>query len=74
MLPSWVYTFIAVGVTSVWLLANLIDLARGVAVDAQLHFLMGAVVGATVGVQALDRRHRAEDEKQEADDAGGDSG
>jgi hypothetical protein len=56
MLPTWVYTFVAVGVTMVWLVANIVAVIRGDQVDAQLHVLMGAVVGGTIGVQALERR------------------
>lgn len=66
MLPPWVYTFVAVGVTSVWLVANVVALVNGAQVDAQLHFLMGAVVGGTIGAQALERRKAAEERDKDA--------
>jgi hypothetical protein len=70
VLPPWVYTFVAVGVTTVWLIANVVAVVRGVPVDAQLHFLMGGVVGGTIGAQAIERRRAKEIE----DDPGSDNG
>jgi len=66
-LPSWIYTLVAGSVTFVWVVANVVALVQGTHVDAQLHFLMGAVVGGTVGAQALERRRTAE--KEASDDA-----
>lgn len=69
MLPAWVYTFIAVGVTVVWLAANIVALLQGTRVDGQLHVLMGAVVGAAFGGHALARR-RVENERVVAQNEG----
>jgi hypothetical protein len=74
VLPPWVYTFVAVGVTSVWLIANFVAILHGTTVDAQLHFLMGAVVGGTVGAQALERRSAAEKARRVESDLDGDAG
>lgn len=70
MLPTWVYTFVAVGVTGVWLLANIVAVINGNSVDSQLHILMGAVVGGTIGVQAIERRALAERARREREEEG----
>lgn len=54
MLPRWVYTFIAVAVTVVWVMSHFVATLEGRDdVDQQLNYMMGAVVGATFGVRAI---------------------
>jgi hypothetical protein len=49
-LPAWVYTFIAVSVTAVWVTLNAIDpFLSGYKVNPELHIVMGALVGASWG-------------------------
>jgi hypothetical protein len=64
VLPPWVYTFIAVSVTVIWVLANVKGFLQGTEVDPQIHYVMGGVVGASLGGQAIasrTRRNREED-------------
>lgn len=69
MLPPWVYTFIAVSVTVIWVFANVAGILQSEPVDPQIHFVMGGVVGASLGGQAIANRRRQADEIGRDEDA-----
>lgn len=53
-LPAWVFTFIAVSITVVWVVLNVLDpLLSDYKVDPQLHIVMGALVGAAWGARVV---------------------
>lgn len=65
ILPPWVYTFLAVAVTSVWVFLNVLDpLLPGYHVSGGLHIVMGALVGGAWGgrVVAQTRAERKRDD------------
>lgn len=56
-LPTWAYTFIAVGLTATWIVLNLLDpLLNGYTVDPGMHIVMGSLVGVAWGGRALKGR------------------
>ncbi len=61
LLPTWAWLFIAVGVTSTWILLNIVDaFSATYTLDAGAHIVMGAVVGATGGVAAINKTREEE--------------
>lgn len=57
-LPPWILSFVAVAVTGVWVVANLVDpLLPGYTVHPELHIVMGIVAGAATGGRIVSGRH-----------------
>lgn len=65
-LPAWVYTYIAVAVTSMWVVLNALDpLLAHYAVAPELHIVMGSVAGAAFGGRLVAGRESESQPKPE---------